>query len=96
MSTLKAEADEERASYMQQVSRVKSDTLTLVQQENDKEREKAVNAAASQRDDYWQQKVGDMEDEQAKKLASKVKGELRWRGSGKVKGRPGWGGSGKR
>jgi hypothetical protein len=57
---------------MQQVSRVKSETLALVQEESDKEREKAVIAASNERDKYWEEKLGSLEDEFAKKLAQKV------------------------
>lgn len=71
--------DEEKSVYMQQVSRVKSETLTLVQEESEKEREKAVSAAARERDQYWEERLGSMEDDYAKKLAHKVRqiGQIR-------------------
>ena len=47
---------------------MKSETLTLVQQESEKDLEKAVAA----RDKVWEQRLSDMEDENAKKLANKV------------------------
>jgi len=54
---------------MMQVSKVKSDTLTLMQQESDLGQTKVVAA----RDAYWRQKIDEMEDEQAKHLAAKVR-----------------------
>ena len=51
-----------------QVSRVKSETLTLVQQESEKDTEKAVAA----RDKHWEDKLSQLEDDHAKQLAKKV------------------------
>lgn len=68
LGSLREQQDEEKATFMQQVSRVKSETLTLVQQESEKDQEKAVAA----RDRVWEERISEMEDEQAKKLASKV------------------------
>ena len=51
-----------------QVSRVKSETLNLVQQENEKDTEKAVAA----RDKHWEDKLSQLEDDHAKQLAKKV------------------------
>jgi len=53
---------------MQQVSKVKTETLTLVQEESEKEQQKAVSA----RDKMWEERLSSMEDELAQKLASKV------------------------
>lgn len=57
---------------MQQVSRVKSETLNLVQQESEKDLQKAVTAAITERDKYWEEKLSKLEDDQAKALAQKV------------------------
>ena len=51
-----------------QVSRVKSETLSLVQQEGEKDTEKAVAA----RDKHWEEKLSQIEDDHAKQLAKKV------------------------
>lgn len=51
-----------------QVSRVKSETLNLVQQESEKDTEKALQS----RDKHWEDKLSQLEDDQAKKLARKV------------------------
>lgn len=57
---------------MQQVSRVKSETLTLVQKESENELQKAVTAAIADRDKYWQEVINKTEDDNAKALAAKV------------------------
>ena len=72
MTTLKEEHDEEKATYMQQVSRVKSETLTLVQKESENEMQKDVTAAIADRDRYWQDVINKTEDQNAKDLAAKV------------------------